>query len=357
MTDYFAERHPQQDGDSNFVWKSTIRAKACDTARGLLPAATLSNVGIYGTGQAYEMALLRMQAHPLEEVRLYGQMMLEELRKMIPSFLKRVDLPDRGVLASDYQSDIAAAMRTIAAGLDAEPEERDLVTLTDWDPETETNLVAAALYGVTDLPDSQLTAIARRMSGDEKAKVIAAYVGERGNRRHKPGRGMERSYYRFDILCDYGGFRDLQRHRMLTLEWQPLSARLGYDVPAELAEVSPSLTGVWHDAMDRAGTFYEKVTGEPRCRRRPICCPVCFQREVRDADECPRGFSPHRTPHSTGRASQLPESVPGDASPDSRGGRTPPDRRGHEVSSITATRIWNDWSQSAKRKSEEVPSF
>jgi thymidylate synthase ThyX len=259
MTDYFAERHPQQDGDSNFVWKSTIRAKACDTARGLLPAATLSNVGIYGTGQAYEMALLRMQAHPLEEVRLYGQMMLEELRKMIPSFLKRVDLPDRGVLASDYQSDIAAAMRTIAAGLDAEPEERDLVTLTDWDPETETNLVAAALYGVTDLPDSQLTAIARRMSGDEKAKVIAAYVGERGNRRHKPGRGMERSYYRFDILCDYGGFRDLQRHRMLTLEWQPLSARLGYDVPAELAEVSPSLTGVWHDAMDRAGTFYEKA--------------------------------------------------------------------------------------------------
>ena len=64
------------------MWKSTIRAKACDTARGLLPASTLSNVGIYGTGQAYEMALLRMQAHPLAEVRQYGVMMLEELRKM-----------------------------------------------------------------------------------------------------------------------------------------------------------------------------------------------------------------------------------------------------------------------------------
>ncbi len=259
MTDHFAERFPRQDGDSNSIWKSTIRAKACDTARGLLPASTLSNVGIYGTGQAYEMALLRMQAHPLMEVRVYGQMMLEELRKMIPSFLKRVDLPDRGVLASNYQSRIAHEMREIAAGLDAQPEERGLVTLTDWDPETETNLVASALYAVTDLPDSQLAVIAGQMSADDKAKVINAYIGDRRNRRHKPGRGLERSYYRFDILCDYGGFRDLQRHRMLTLEWQPLSARLGYDVPAELAEVEPSLVGTWHQAMDRAGAYYEKI--------------------------------------------------------------------------------------------------
>ncbi len=259
LTDHFAARFPRREGDSNSVWKSTIRAKACDTARGLLPASTLSNLGIYGTGQAYEMALIRMQAHPLAEVRVYGQMMLAELRKMIPSFLKRVDLPDRGLLASDYQAQIAHRMREIAAGLDAEPEERGLVTLTDWDPEIETNLVAAALYSVTDLPDSQLAAMARRMSGDEKAKIIAAYVGDRHNRRHKPGRGMERSFYRFDILCDYGGFRDLQRHRMLTLEWQPLSARLGYDVPADLAEADPPLLDPWHEAMERAGTYYEKV--------------------------------------------------------------------------------------------------
>ena len=276
MTDYFAERFPQQDGDSNFVWKSTIRAKACDTARGLLPASTLSNVGIFGTGQAYEMALLRMQAHPLGEVRSYGQMMLEELRKMIPSFLKRVDLPDRGVLTSDYQSAVAATMRDLAIGLDAEPEPRDLVTLTDWDPDAETKLVAAALYAASDLPDGQLAAIAQRMSSEEKAKIIAAYVGDRSNRRHKPGRGMERSYYRFDILCDYGGFRDLQRHRLLTLEWQSLSTRLGYDVPAELTEVTPSLLGKWNEAMERAGTFYEKVRGSLGIDVAPYVVPFAF---------------------------------------------------------------------------------
>jgi len=262
MTEFFEKRFPKQEGDSNFVWKSTIRAKACDTARGLLPAATLSNVGIYGTGQAYEMALLRMQAHPLAEVRQYGVMMLEELRKMIPSFLRRVDLPDRGVLASEYQAQISGHMREIATELQTEPEPAQLVTLTDWDPDAEPKLVAAALYAASDLPDDQLAAIAKRLPAEARARIIAAYVGERRNRRHKPGRGLERTSYRFDILCDYGAFRDLQRHRMLTLEWQPLSARLGYDTPAELAEVEPALTETWKEAMERAVDFYERVRPE-----------------------------------------------------------------------------------------------
>ena len=102
MTSYFEDRFPRQESDSLGVWKATIRAKAYDTVRGLLPASTLSNVGIYGSGQAYEMALVRMPAHPLDEVRDYGAMMLTELRKVIPSFLTRVDLPDRGGAWSGY---------------------------------------------------------------------------------------------------------------------------------------------------------------------------------------------------------------------------------------------------------------
>ncbi len=88
--------------DSDFVYKQTIKAKACDAIRGILPAATLSNVGIYGTGQAYEALLLRMRAHPLPEARSYAAMMLEELRKVIPCFLTRVDREDRGVAWSAY---------------------------------------------------------------------------------------------------------------------------------------------------------------------------------------------------------------------------------------------------------------
>src|SRR5487761_1300604 len=89
-------RHPRDPRDSDFVHRQAIKAKALDAARGLLPAAALSNVGMYGDGQAYEALLLRMRAHPLPEVRWYGDLMLHELRKVIPSFLQRVDLPDRG---------------------------------------------------------------------------------------------------------------------------------------------------------------------------------------------------------------------------------------------------------------------
>ena len=82
--------------------RAAIRAKALDTLRGMLPAATQSNVGIYGTGQAYEALLLRMRAHPLDEVRQCGDQMLAELRKLVPAFLTRVDQPERGGRWSEY---------------------------------------------------------------------------------------------------------------------------------------------------------------------------------------------------------------------------------------------------------------
>ena len=102
LQDTFRAQFPKQASDSDFVYRQAIRAKAFDALRGILPAASLSNVGIYGTGQGYEQLLLRMRAHPLPEARSYADLMLRELRKVIPSFLKRVDLPDRGVAWSDY---------------------------------------------------------------------------------------------------------------------------------------------------------------------------------------------------------------------------------------------------------------
>ena len=95
------------------------------------------------------------------------------------------------------------------------------------------------------------------MSSDQVTELIASLVGKRGNRRHKPGRALERSYYRFDIKCDFGAFRDLQRHRMMTIEWQPLTARLSYDRPPTLVEAG--LGGKWDEAMQEAGQFYERL--------------------------------------------------------------------------------------------------
>ncbi|MCE2527853.1 MAG: FAD-dependent thymidylate synthase [Actinomycetia bacterium] len=257
MIDYFTKRHPRKEGDPAWVHRAAIRAKAFDSIRGLLPASTISNVGIYATGQAYEMAMIRMQSHPLREVQDYGSMMLAELRKVIPSFLTRVDLPNRGVLWSNYIADTNARLEEMAHRLGIRPAPAPEVALTDWDPDAERKLAAAALYGVSELPDAQLREAVDQMPSEQVTELIASLVGERGNRRHKPGRAMERSYYRFDVMCDFGAFRDLQRHRMMTIEWQPLTTRLGHERPEELSDAG--LDGLWDRTLQEAAQFYEQV--------------------------------------------------------------------------------------------------
>ena len=255
---HFEKRFPRQPGDSSGVWQSSIRAKACDAARGLLPAATTSNLGIFATGQAYESMLLRMQANPLAEARGYAAMMLEELRKVIPAFVRRVDVPDRGGAWSRYFSDIRAQMEDIAGRLDEPPVEVAEVELTEWDPDAESKLAAAAMYEFSDLPDTQLHAYAKRLSVEEREKILRAYVGDRSNRRHKPGRAFERSSYRFDILSDFGSFRDLQRHRMLTIDWQRLSPTFGYSVPEAVEE--NGLADTWHESMHRMTALHGRLS-------------------------------------------------------------------------------------------------
>jgi len=251
--------HPREAGVSAGVYGRTIRAKALDAVRGLLPAAVTANVGIYGTGQAYEALLLRMFANPLQEVRDYAGMMLTELRQVIPAFLTRVDQERRGVRWSRYISETRDDMTELAGRLLAgvSPVEVPTVELSDFDPDGEVKVVAAALYSVSALPDAQLLEIARGMSVAQRAEVLRTYIGERGNRRHKPGRAFERTAYRFDILGDYGAFRDLQRHRLLTLEWQTLSTDHGYDVSEAIVE-SGALDD-WKQVMDRSAALHGEL--------------------------------------------------------------------------------------------------
>ncbi len=262
MQEYFAARHPRTAADSEAVHRAAIRAKALDTLRGLLPAATQSNVGLYGSGQAFEALLLRMQAHALDEVRTCAAQMLVELRKVIPAFLTRVDQPERGGRWSRYLAETRDHVAATAAELlrheAAEP--ADEVTLSAFDPDGEIHVVAAALYSSSSLPDAQLMRIARSMAPDARARVLRAYVGDRANRRHRPGRAFERTSYRFDVLTDYGAFRDLQRHRLLTLEWQPLSTRHGFTEPAALIEAGGG--DDWQRVMDASASLYERMCGE-----------------------------------------------------------------------------------------------
>ena len=259
MNAHYAKVHPQQAGDSDFVWRQAVRAKAFDALRGLLPAASLSNVGIYGTGQAYEQLLIRMHANPLPEARDYAEMMLIELRKVIPSFLTRVDLPDRGRAWSTYLADNRGAMDDIADRLlgETQPEPRGGVTLVNWDPDGEDRMVASMLYPHTELPDDLILERVKQMSAVDKVSVVKAYVGDRTNRRHRPGRALETVWYRFDLLTDYGAFRDLQRHRMLSIEWQTLSPLHGYDMPE--AVVDAGAAEAFDESLERSAALHDAL--------------------------------------------------------------------------------------------------
>ena len=261
---YFRARNPQSATDSDAVYRTVIRAKALDTVRGLLPAATRSNVGIYGSGQAYEMLLLRMRAHPLAETREVANLMLRDLRRVIPAFLQRVDRPDRGVRWSDYLGAREREMRALTNELtDAcADDSRDEVTLTEFDPDGEIKVVAAALYPTSGLPLDRLLAAARGMTTEERVRVLRTYAGDRENRRHRPGRAFEHVSYTFDVVSDYGAFRDLQRHRMLTLEWQDLTTRHGCASHPDAVEEVGALAD-WERVMDDSAGLYDHLAG--RC--------------------------------------------------------------------------------------------
>jgi thymidylate synthase ThyX len=265
MQAWVAGRFPQQAGDSDFVYRQATRAKSLDALRGLLPAASLSNIGIYGTGQSYEQLLLRMRAHPLPEARHYADMMLLELRKVIPSFLQRVDVPARGGEWSEY----IASTRDRTAGLVSRlwPELGPLdvgggggeqeVTLLDFDPDGEEKVLVAACFSHLGCSERDAARRVRLLGHDDRVALLEAYVGDRRNRRHRPGRAFERTDYRFELVTDYGAFRDLQRHRMLSMEWQRLGISLGYDMPELVADAG--LEQRYAEAIDRAEELYRSL--------------------------------------------------------------------------------------------------
>ncbi len=263
LTEWLTKKFPKTAEDTDFVYRQAIRAKALDATRGLLPASALSNLGIYASGQAYESLLLHMRAHPLLEVRLYAQLMLDELVKVIPSFLKRVDVPERGVAWSTYMAETKSATRDLVDSMWAtvvEDEPTEQVQLISFDPDGETRVLEAILFGNSTVSHDEAHKRVDAMSADERTTLMSTYVGNRQNRRHRPGRAFERTDYRFELVTDYGAFRDLQRHRLLTIEWQPLTAELGYDVPEVIVEAG--LAERFEESLRRSADLYYDLRRE-----------------------------------------------------------------------------------------------
>ena len=244
LTDHIRNASTTPEAERDIAWQGATRAQACDAARSVLPVATTSTVGVFASGQALESLIMHLQSDTLLEAQQAGDELLKQARKVMPTFLQRADKPDRGGALIAYRADTSASMAKIAkeylSSTHASVSDK-AVTLVDYWPKNELLLVPDMLYEHSNLPLESLQVEVSNWTYDKKTEVFKAYIGERFNRRHKPGRAIEKAHYSWDIMCDYGIFRDLQRHRMVDdLNWQQLTPRFGFEIPELIEEAGLS---------------------------------------------------------------------------------------------------------------------
>ena len=329
MMEWARERYPKEPSDSDFVYKQTIKAKACDTVRGMLPAATISNVGIYGTGQALRGAAAADARPPAArgaDLRAADARRAAQGDPVVPR-ARRPPRPRRRVdrRTSPRPATTPPTSSPRIFGAD-EPEPAADVTLLDWDPDGEDKVLAAICYPHTDLPEAQLLDRVRRLPADDRIALVHAYVGERTNRRHKPGRAFERTGV------------PLRRARRLRRVPRPATAphaddRVAAAVTRATATTCPApvvdagLAARFDDAMERSAALYDALVERvPRAGR--VRGVARVPHALRDADERARGDAPVRVAQLAARSSELSPHRAVDAPADRGASRPPRDRGG-----------------------------
>jgi len=235
------------------AYRSTVRAQACDVLRAYLPAATLTNVGLFGVGQAFEHLLNKLYSHDLAEAQSLASGIHAALNVLIPSFVKRAR-------RSEYLAETYAATRMLSTQVLARTPvaPSQPVRLVDYDTEAEEKIVAAMLYPHVHHSLSQLRTAVAGMTIEQHGQIVDEYLKRRRHRRDKPGRALEQVYYTFDIVGNLGLYRDLQRHRILTQERQDFTTAHGYDTPPEIA--AAGFQSAFNRCMEQAAQLYEQIS-------------------------------------------------------------------------------------------------
>ena len=253
------------------AYEGACRAQACDVLRYILPAATLTNIGMTVNGRLLEHLLTKLLSHPLAECRRIGTLLKTESEQIIPTLIKYAGI-------SEYLRETAHAMESAARGhlAGVTPDEAPAVALVRYPEDAEDRLVAAVLYGYAAHPLAQIEARVRTLSQEEKTRVIEEYLARRGPH-DQPLRALEHLTYTFDILVDFGAFRDIQRHRMVTQTPQESTAVHGYSRPPEMARFG--LSAVFDECMARAQSAYEAIVRDLP-REAQYVLPLAFRKRV-----------------------------------------------------------------------------
>ncbi len=252
LTKLMRAKFPKTETQSEKLYSSIIKARVCDVARYLLPAATYTNLGMTVNARGLEWAITKAMSHPLEELQAIGRELKEAGSRVTPTLIKYAD---RNVYLAETRGAFQSFTDAWAKDL-PEPDPMPPVTIVDYDHDAENKLIASLLYRHSRHPYNQLVERARLMPREKKEAILNEALMRRGPH-DQTLREFEHVYYTFDILMDYGAFRDVQRHRMATQTNQNVTVRHGYDAPRELAEAG--LAEKFAEAMEAAKTAHVAV--------------------------------------------------------------------------------------------------
>src|ERR1700704_169179 len=266
VTEAIRGRSPIESGETERAGKAATRAKALDLLRGLLPAGTLTNLGLFGNGRAFEYLITKMAAHELPECQRLAGDLHRELDVVIPSFVKRALDERYGRPSAERMAHIRNEVAGLAHHVPAESQSGPSVRLIEHDPDAERKVVAAALFPHSNpgLEDQ----------GGDPAQVREALLGDRANRRQRAPRALEHATYTFEIVANFGAYRDLHRHRMLTQDRQVLGTGLGYDLPPGLDDLG--MDGRFASAVEAAAEVHVKLEREAGAALAQYLVPLAF---------------------------------------------------------------------------------
>ena len=263
LTAIIDEKMPKDPTISKAAYTAALRAKVLDCLRGLLPAGTLTNMGVYGNGRFFEQLIHKLHVSNLVEMQDIGKRMHEEISKVMPSFVRRSDISHYTHKAvSVFDETMRAELSAVAERniVHEEFSEGPGVKLVGSDPDAVYKVAAALLYAEGKNSLSALYRHCKRLPEEELARILDAGCGARENRRQKSPRALEHANFTFEILADFGVYRDLHRHRMLTQERQLLSCDHGFYIPTEI--VGTTMEDEYVAAMEKAKSVYDAIAVE-----------------------------------------------------------------------------------------------
>ena len=266
-TNAIRERFPQESGETDRAWKSATRAKALDLLRGLLPAGTLTNLGLFGNGRAFEYLVTKMAAHELPECQRNAVDLHRELSLVIPAFVRRALDEKYGRPAVERMVEVRERVQRLAPSPLRHVQAAPSVRLLEFDPDAERKVVAAALYPHSYQPLDEQTGNAQN--------VLDALMADRTNRRQRPSRALEHAEYTFELVGNFAAYRDLQRHRMVTQDRQHLGTALGYDTPAYLAELG--MRDTFQRAVESAAAAHQRLERDAGPGLAQYLVPLAFR--------------------------------------------------------------------------------